>query len=98
MRTPMPSSQSQRSILCVVGARPIVEKELYEYYKKHGGLYCSMKPGITGPWQVGQRSDTEDYNERVKLDTWYIQNYSLWLDIKIIFKTVTSMLYGKGAY
>jgi len=87
-----------RGEMSVVGARPIVEKELYEYYKENGGLYCSMKPGITGLWQVGKRSDTDDYNERVQLDTWYIQNYSMWLDLKIIFKTATAILYGKGAY
>ena len=84
--------------MSVVGARPIVEKELSDYYKEHGGIYCSMKPGITGPWQVGKRSDTEDYTERIQLDTWYIQNYSFLLDLKIIIKTVTSILHGKGAY
>ncbi len=84
--------------MSVVGARPIVEKELYEYYREHGGLYCSLKPGITGPWQAGKRNDTEDYNERVQLDAWYVQNYSLRLDLKIIFKTAASMVHGKGAY
>ena len=49
---------------------PIVHQELRDYYKENGGLYCSMKPGITGPWQVSKRSDTEDYEERVQLDTW----------------------------
>ena len=84
--------------MSVVGARPVVPAELRDYYKKEAGLYCSMKPGITGLWQIGRRSDTEDYKERVQLDTWYVLNYSLWLDIKIIFKTVTSMITGKGAY
>ena len=84
--------------MSVVGARPVVLAELRDYYKKEAGLYCSMKPGITGPWQVGKRSDTEDYKERVELDTWYVLNHSLWLDIKIIFKTVSSMISGKGAY
>lgn len=87
-----------RGEMSVVGARPIVEKELYNYYKDDGGLYCSMKPGITGPWQIGKRSDTEDYDERVQLDKWYVQNYSLWLDLKIIFRTIASVLHSKGAY
>ncbi len=57
-----------------------------------------MKPGITGPWQVGPRSDIGDYNERVELDDWYILNYSLWTDIKIIFKTIACLFKGNGAY
>jgi len=85
--------------MSVVGARPIVGRELREYYKNNSaGLYCSMKPGITGPWQAGKRSDTDDYNERVRLDDWYILNFSLWTDIKIICRTVVSLFKGKGAY
>jgi lipopolysaccharide/colanic/teichoic acid biosynthesis glycosyltransferase len=57
-----------------------------------------MKPGITGPWQVGQRSNVDNYEERVRLDDWYILNFSLWTDIKIILKTVYCMIRGKGAY
>jgi lipopolysaccharide/colanic/teichoic acid biosynthesis glycosyltransferase len=85
--------------MSVVGARPVVQAELHNYYKKeNAGLYCSMKPGITGPWQVGKRSDTEDYNERVELDTWYVLNHSIWLDLKIILKTVARITTGRGAY
>jgi len=84
--------------MSVVDARPIVHQELCDYHKENGGLYCSMKPGITGPWQVSKRSDTEDYEERVQLDTWYVLNRSFWLDIKIICKTVVCMISGKGAY
>jgi lipopolysaccharide/colanic/teichoic acid biosynthesis glycosyltransferase len=85
--------------MSVVGARPIVGRELREYYKNDSaGLYCSMKPGVTGPWQVGKRSDTDDYDERVRLDDWYILNSSLWTDVKIIVKTVAALFKGKGAY
>ncbi len=84
--------------MSVVGARPIVASELDRHYREYGGLYCSMKPGITGLWQIGERSDTESYEERVKLDTWYVRNHSFWLDMKIIFKTVLSILSRKGAY
>jgi exopolysaccharide biosynthesis polyprenyl glycosylphosphotransferase len=87
-----------RGEMSVVGARPVVYAELHNYYKKNAGLYCSMKPGITGPWQVGKRSDTEDYNERVELDTWYVLNHSIWLDLKIILKTVAHIATGRGAY
>ncbi len=83
--------------MSVVGARPIVGQELTDFYKESAGRYCSMKPGITGPWQVEKRSDTTDYGERVDMDDWYILNYSLWTDIKIIAKTVKRVFDGKGA-
>ncbi len=84
--------------MSVVGARPIVYKELYDYYKETSGLYCSVKPGITGPWQTSKRSDTEDYDERVKMDEEYILNSSFWGDVKIILKTTKCIFTGKGAY
>jgi exopolysaccharide biosynthesis polyprenyl glycosylphosphotransferase len=89
--------------MSVVGARPIVGRELEEYYKDNGerqsaGRYVSMKPGITGPWQVTKRSDVENYQERVELDDWYVLNYSFVCDLKIILKTVRCMISGKGAY
>ncbi len=87
-----------RGDMSVVGARPIVGHELNNFYKESAGRYCSMKPGITGPWQVGKRSDVDDYNDRVQLDDWYILNYSLWTDIKIIIKTVKTMFKGNGSY
>ena len=83
--------------MSVVGARPIVGQELTDFYKESAGRYCSMKPGITGPWQVQHRSDNSSYDERVGLDDWYILNYSLWTDIKIIFKTVKRVFDGRGA-
>jgi putative colanic acid biosysnthesis UDP-glucose lipid carrier transferase len=83
--------------MSVVGARPIVEDELSKYYHDNAGSYCSMRPGITGPWQTGSRSSTPDYSERVKLDVWYILNHSIWLDLKIIVKTIVSVFTGKGA-
>ena len=58
----------------------------------------SMKPGITGLWQVSKRSDTENYQERVELDDWYVLNHSLVCDLKIILKTVGCIISGKGAY
>ena len=61
-------------------------------------IYKSVKPGVTGYWQVEGRSDIEDYNKRVEMDIWYIQHQSFWLDLKIILKTIWVMLTGKGAY
>jgi putative colanic acid biosynthesis UDP-glucose lipid carrier transferase len=87
-----------RGEMSVVGARPVVDNELNGFYKESAGRYCSMKPGITGPWQVGRRSNVDEYQERVQLDDWYILNYSLWTDIKIIIKTVYCMIRGNGAY
>ena len=84
--------------MSVVGARPIVGGELATFYRESAGRYCSMKPGITGPWQVSKRSDIDDYQERVDLDDWYILNYSLWTDIKIILRTVYIMFKRDGAY
>jgi len=84
--------------MSVVGARPVVSQELCDYYKENAGLYCSIKPGITGPWQVGKRNDIVDYDERVKLDVWYIQNCSPWLDMKIIAETAWRVIRPNGAY
>ena len=55
-----------------------------------------MKPGITGLWQVGGRSDTT-FAESMKHDLNYIDNWSLWLDIKVLTKTLPAALWGKGA-
>jgi exopolysaccharide biosynthesis polyprenyl glycosylphosphotransferase len=84
--------------MSIVGARPIVGQELSDYYKETAITYCAMKPGITGPWQVGKRSDIEDYEERVDLDRWYVLNASIGLDLTIIFKTILKVLKGSGAY
>jgi lipopolysaccharide/colanic/teichoic acid biosynthesis glycosyltransferase len=88
--------------MSVVGARPIIGRELEEFYKnkdtESAGLYCSMKPGITGPWQVMMRTDMENYQDRVDLDDWYVLNHSLWNDIKIIGQTILCVITGKGAY
>ena len=57
-----------------------------------------MKPGITCLWQINGRSDIKDFDEWVKMDLEYIDNWSLWLDTKILFKTIPVVLFGKGAY
>ena len=79
-----------------VGPRPIVQKEIEKYgnaYKE----YAKCKPGLTGLWQVSGRNDTT-YQKRVELDLFYAKHKSLWLDIKIILKTIPVVLSRKGAY
>lgn len=85
-----------RGEMSLVGPRPIVEKEVSKYgeYIKD---YHMVRPGITGLWQVSGRNDV-DYDTRVQLDSWYVRNWSLWLDIVLLFKTVKVVVSGKGAY
>lgn len=82
--------------MSVVGPRPVTFKEL-EKYGEYAEEILRVKPGLTGLWQVSGRSDV-DYSQRVKFDLYYIQNWSILLDIKIILKTIPSVLLGKGAY
>jgi lipopolysaccharide/colanic/teichoic acid biosynthesis glycosyltransferase len=86
-----------RGEMSVVGARPIVQRELCDYYKENGGIYCSIKPGITGIWQVSRRRNSKDYQERIKMDVWYAVNRDFWLDLNIIFLTVPCMIRRDGA-
>ena len=82
--------------MSLVGPRPVTEPELVKYgdYKDY---VLSVVPGLTGMWQVSGRSDT-GYEERISFDTYYIQNWSIWLDIWILIKTVWVVINGKGAY
>jgi Undecaprenyl-phosphate galactose phosphotransferase WbaP len=82
--------------MSLVGPRPIIEAEV-ERYGDGARFYFEAKPGITGLWQVSGRSDI-DYPRRVMLDTWYVQNWSLWHDIVILFKTIRVVAGREGAY
>lgn len=82
--------------MSLVGTRPPTVDE-YKQYESHHKRRLSMKPGITGLWQCSGRSNIEDFEEVVKLDVKYIDNWSLWGDIKILFKTVWVVLAGSGA-
>ena len=84
-----------RGDMSLVGPRPIVQSEV-ERYGSHYSDYCSVKPGITGLWQVQGRSNTS-YEERVELDVLYARNQSLLGDIGIFFQTVPAVMLRRGA-
>lgn len=82
--------------MSLVGTRPPTEEE-FERYNEHYRRRISMTPGLTGLWQVSGRSDIEDFDEVVRLDLKYIDNWSLMLDFKILFQTIGVVLKGSGA-
>lgn len=86
-----------RGEMSLVGPRPVIQEELDKYYGEVAKLYCSIKPGITGLWQVSGRSDLS-YAERVALDSTYIKHRSFWGDVVILWKTIGVVFLKKGAY
>jgi len=80
-----------------VGPRPVTLQEIERYYGKYANFYFLVRPGITGLWQVSGRNELS-YDVRVKLDTWYILNWSFWLDISILFRTVKAVFTSSGSY
>ncbi len=85
-----------RGEMSLVGPRMITLEEI-EKYGRWGLNLHTVKPGITGLWQVTGRSELT-YEERVRLDMRYIRNYSIWLDLQIVFQTIPAVLMSKGAY
>jgi len=84
-----------RGEMSLVGPRPIVDAEVPKYgavYK----MYQRIKPGMSGLWQISGRSDM-GYDERVKLDAYYVHNWSVWLDLMILARTVWSVALSRGA-
>lgn len=82
--------------MSVVGPRIIAPDEITKY-GRWGQTLLTVMPGLTGLWQVSGRSNTS-YDDRVKLDMQYIDNWSIFLDIKILFKTIPAVMKGDGAY
>jgi len=82
--------------MSLVGPRPVTKQEIDEYYKDQAKLCFGVTPGITGLWQVSGRSNTS-YDYRIALDSWYVRNWNLWLDIVIILKTMKVVLRKEGA-
>lgn len=81
--------------LSIVGPRPVVLSEL-EKYGKDKDKFLSIKPGLTGYWQVNGRSLTS-YEERMKMELYYVENRGIWLDTKVFFKTILSVIKKEGA-
>lgn len=81
--------------MSLVGPRPIVDREVKLFGDKMKNVH-SVRPGLTGYWAVNGRSDTS-YKERVEMENYYVENFSLLLDIKIILKTIKSVLKKEGA-
>ena len=82
--------------MSLVGTRPPTVDE-YEKYSYHHKARLATKPGITGMWQVSGRSNITNFEDIVELDTEYITNWSLALDIQILIKTVKAVLKREGA-
>ena len=78
-----------------IGPRPVIKKEI-ERYGKNKNKFLSVKPGLTGYWQVNGRSNTT-YKERMELELYYVDHQSLWLDAKIFFKTFKAVFLHEGA-
>ncbi len=85
-----------RGEMSLVGPRPIVEDEL-KIYARAARWYLAARPGMTGLWQISGRSDT-GYRRRIALDTYYVRNQRLLLDLLILLKTIGVVARGGGAY
>lgn len=84
--------------LSVVGPRPVVKEEIEKYFCVKAYKIFSIRPGLTGLWQVSGRSDIKCYQKRIQMDEYYVDNHSLLLDLKLIAKTIPAILFSKGAY
>jgi len=83
--------------MSLVGPRPVLQEELDKHYGDYAEYYYEVYPGLTGLWQVSGRSEV-DYKKRVSLDVWYVSNWSLWLDIVILIRTIKVVFKSEGAY
>ncbi|MEI8341355.1 MAG: sugar transferase [Verrucomicrobiota bacterium] len=86
-----------RGSMSLVGPRPLPIYEVEKFENTAQRRRLSVKPGLTCLWQIGGRNELKDFHEWVKLDLDYIDNWSIWLDLKILFKTVPVVLLGLGA-
>jgi len=83
--------------MSLVGPRPIYTDIEVDKFRELFPLYLRVRPGLTGLWQVSGRNNTT-YEDRVKLDTYYVRNWSLWLDYFIILRTIRTVLLREGSY
>ncbi len=86
-----------RGEMSLVGPRPLPVDEVNRFDDPAHRRRLSVKPGLTCLWQVAGRNDVSDFKEWVRLDLQYIDNWSLWLDFKILWRTIPVVLFGKGA-
>ncbi len=82
--------------MSLVGTRPPTNNE-FERYNSYYRRRLSITPGLTGMWQVNGRSDIKNFDEVVKLDLQYIDQWSLWLDCKLLLQTFGVVLFGRGS-
>lgn len=82
--------------MSLVGYRPPLPSEVAKYQKRHYVRFAAM-PGLTGPWQVGGRSNVKNFEDVINLEYKYIKNWSLFKDFQILFKTIPVVLTGKDA-
>jgi lipopolysaccharide/colanic/teichoic acid biosynthesis glycosyltransferase len=85
-----------RGEMALIGPRPVVAAEC-KLYGADFPYYCAVRPGLSGLWQISGRSHLT-YQERVKLDRQYVHNWSLAMDLKILLKTIPTVLKTDGAY
>jgi lipopolysaccharide/colanic/teichoic acid biosynthesis glycosyltransferase len=85
-----------RGEMSLIGPRPIVQSEVKRYANAYD-LYCKVLPGLGGLWQVSGRNETT-YTERVRFDTYYVRNWSVWLDLYLVARTISSVIRNEGAY
>ena len=85
-----------RGEMSLVGPRPIVSEEVAKY-KQVYPLYAKTTPGLTGLWQVSGRNQTT-YTERLAFDAYYVRNWSVWMDIYLLARTLAVVVTGYGAY
>jgi len=83
--------------MSLVGPRPVVPREI-EKYGDYGPLFLSVKPGLTGYWQINGRSEISDYSQRTAFDIGYIRDQSLSTDVDILLKTIPAVLRRRGAH
>lgn len=85
-----------RGDMSLIGPRPYMPSEEDSIHKEHKNIIIKVKPGITGLWQVSGRNNLT-FEQRVNLDIWYIQNWSLWMDFVIFMKTIKVVFFKVGA-
>jgi lipopolysaccharide/colanic/teichoic acid biosynthesis glycosyltransferase len=85
-----------RGEMSLVGTRPPTPEEVARYAYRHRKRIC-IKPGVTGSWQVSGRNEIRNFDEVVRLDVEYIDNWTLWLDVRILLKTIQVLFTREGA-